>query len=419
MNDFINNSGIIANYYNDSNNNPIVKVVEETQKVNPLSNTIQLLEIPSPTSSVVILNKSMIRVWNKDDVVNSNHYYVDEQNGFIHFHPSQATSQTSLKYGSIGCVMLSAGRIYTDLDSNGNVTQTLQDIIANGYAAIEAISTLGDATVIILQLKEDIKTARDLHEILDRDIQLGTPLSNDLSANVPLAQQVDVSLKEIVPQAITVNTALATNIDEGEIVGTHLQEIIDSAANINNLVLSTDNKNFTITSSQWVLQGDGKYAYEWNHTLNSQNLMFSAYEITSNGKESISVKYIMVSNSRVKFISDTKKDIIIIASGKYYGGVVATLSTFTTDDLIEGINNKYCKYVLISIPSASFVVSADGLYDATVTHNLNTSKFINKTLYYGDKEVLCDIQKVDSNKLTITVDEQNNYTLVLCYGSGM
>jgi hypothetical protein len=153
-------------YYLDDNI-PVSKIVTEEQQINLLKNTIVVDGIIDRATKVVVLNKTMTEVFSIEEIGDASKYFVDVEQNTLHFHPSLAGQTIEYQYGSLGTELISANKIYTNLDSKGNVTELLSNIIESGNAAIDTIKTLGDASIIINSLKNDISEGKTEEILLE------------------------------------------------------------------------------------------------------------------------------------------------------------------------------------------------------------------------------------------------------------
>lgn len=70
----------------------------------------------------------------------SSQFLVDYQFGFVTFNQSKNNTVVTATYLGTGVVLTSANRVYTQTDADGNVTQTLQDLV-------DAIQQISGSTI--------------------------------------------------------------------------------------------------------------------------------------------------------------------------------------------------------------------------------------------------------------------------------
>lgn len=114
-------------WYRDVNGNK-TSVLRTNESHVVVNNYIVLMEIPDEYYKVQIEGMSEIP-WDKP-ITNPNQFKVFYTVGWIEFHPSMEASNVLIKqYYSKGICYIPASRIYTELDNNGNVTETMQKYV--------------------------------------------------------------------------------------------------------------------------------------------------------------------------------------------------------------------------------------------------------------------------------------------------
>lgn len=127
----------ITKYRTGTSEDPFIPVTE-TKKV--INGQILLNEIPVFTNKVKIEN--MFEVPNSDtDELQEGEYRVDYLEGILFFHPTSEGSAYTISYMGRGNHYLSAARIWTQ-ENEGEVVETLKDIILTGTEAIQNIEEL-------------------------------------------------------------------------------------------------------------------------------------------------------------------------------------------------------------------------------------------------------------------------------------
>lgn len=222
---------------------------------------MMLEEIPSEYHRVTI--KGYNEVLNLNDIKNENDFYVDYTNNYIYFHKSKMGQTITVDdYYGIGLNFIGASRIIVRSNVTEDVIETLEDLIEQAKLCLEAITTLGGATEVIEQLKEDTETGR----------------------------KVDKQLKE------TIKSGEAT-----------VQAIKD-----------TGNKSFIVNKTDWTSTTNG-YKYTLTHNLQSINLHVSMIDLTDNMAYPSQYKIIDVNKIEVYAMEKIKANVVI--SAKYYNGL--------------------------------------------------------------------------------------------------
>ena len=172
---------IVCQYYKDKNGNPMSYHIRRKHQISPKNYQIQLDGIPDEYRGVEVIEPiGLYRVYNADEITEDSYWVRDDGNVF--FHESRACQNVMLDYYSIGLPVVGAGRIYTLLDEEGNVIETLEDILKKGKTVIEALKTINDVIVVIDELKTSIYQGTKVVNTLDKTIEDGYILLAKLNA---------------------------------------------------------------------------------------------------------------------------------------------------------------------------------------------------------------------------------------------
>lgn len=304
-------NGVITNYYKDlSTGRPIVKIKTEKQTVNSLKNVIQLMETPDEQERVTIADSTdMVEVDNYEDLTEENQYWVDYKNplGNIYFHPGKKAQTYNIKYGSKGYTLISANKIFTKLDEDGNVVEVLSDILEQGRDIIDELLILGGGVQVFYKLQQAIADGNELHTNLQSDISTGTTLNESLKVEIPKAQTIEPKLKEQNVEANRILPLLTEQNEQAVINHNNLQEDIANTSEIIDKINAIGKDFITITPSMWSVSADeeGNYNYVWNHNLNTKNIILQCYIVNTDGsEESALTPYSIVDNNNIKVLND-------------------------------------------------------------------------------------------------------------------
>lgn len=172
---------IVCQYYKDKNGNPMSYHIRRRHQISPKNYQIQLDGIPDEYRGIEVIEPlGLYRVYNADEITEDSYWVRDDGN--IFFHESRACQNVMLDYYSIGLPVVGAGRIYTLLDEEGNVIETLEDILKKGKTVIEALKTMNDVIVVINDLKTSIYEGIKVVNTLDATIDEGYKLLAKLNA---------------------------------------------------------------------------------------------------------------------------------------------------------------------------------------------------------------------------------------------
>lgn len=340
-------NGVITNYYKDlSTGRPIVKIKTEKQTVNSLKNVIQLMETPDEQERVTIVDSTdMVEVDNYEDLTEENQYWVDYKNplGNIYFHPSKKAQTYNIKYGSKGYTLISANKIFTKLDEDGNVVEVLSDILEQGRDIIDELLILGGGAQVFYKLQQAIADGSELHTNLQSDISTGTPLDESLKVEIPKAQVIEPKLKEQNVEANRILPLLTTQNEQAVVNHGHLQEDIANTGEIVDKIKTTGNASFIVEVNDWTTSDDPNWSYMYtlSTSLHSSDLVFKTQEITTKGFEDCLLYSIVKDANTIAFYTDNNIRTKIVVNARQYGGIIQDFSVVNTDLISEGASNKY------------------------------------------------------------------------------
>lgn len=335
-------NGVITNYYKDlSTGRPIVKIKTEKQTVNSLKNVIQLIETPDEQERVTIVDSTdMVEVDNYEDLTEENQYWVDYKNplGNIYFHPSKKAQTYNIKYGSKGYTLISANKIFTKLDEDGNVVEVLSDILEQGRDIIDELLILGGGVQVFYKLQQAIADGSELHTNLQSDISTGQPLHTQLRKDINDANTFKDQLNEDVADGKILDESLKVQNPRAEQNLANLnQAMTDCADDIANIT-KTDNGVAIVTTENWgSVDSEGFYHCTVTHTANSKDLNLDIFDYTNNIQgESVFVTVTPLTNTTFKVSSIENTPIKIVFASGYYGGYTST----NTRDAINSLENE-------------------------------------------------------------------------------
>lgn len=227
---------IITKYNRDINGNPTTNHIIRRHTVSSENYQVVLDFIPSESLGVRILEpENIYQIYNSDELVEGT-FYVDNISGKVFFDKTMSSKDVLIDYYSIGLEMIGCERIYTCIAPNGDVLETLGDILNGGKEVLEALKTMGDIVVVIEELKENIKIGNDVYERLGSTIDVATKLLQDLTAkNTEVRQTItDAETKKQEVITITNNAEkkkqeVNTTISNADAKKRELESTINSA----------------------------------------------------------------------------------------------------------------------------------------------------------------------------------------------
>lgn len=164
--------GWIEQAYKNEQGVPVTVNRTEFHTISPINSAVQLTEIPDKYYGVEFRLKdntiNLERVYNLDDLVTKQNAYYIGKNNMIYCSTNLIGKEVQVSYQGMGKTIINCNMIYYR-DAINSVPRILEDLIDAGYRAIDALATIGNAVLIIEQLKEDIKTGNALHQTLASD----------------------------------------------------------------------------------------------------------------------------------------------------------------------------------------------------------------------------------------------------------
>lgn len=233
-----NSTDIKTEYFLDKNGDPSpIDVQYEKHNINP-NGLVQLRNIPSIHTVFNITTKNGINVikYNKvDKIVNQTDFTVDYPNGLLTFHSSQISKEIQVSYtNAIGRLSISSDRIFTKIDNQGNIVQTLNTLIEEGMEVLSNLETIGGANKIINELKGYVDSAKGL------------------STTIIEGSNTNNNLKKTDETARTTNSTLNSTITNADGKIQEMTEWVNKngdVVNLNNRVTTTEGKLNIVSAS--------------------------------------------------------------------------------------------------------------------------------------------------------------------------
>ena len=241
----------------------------------------------------------------------TNECQIDKENNLMFFHRSQKECNISVSYYSIGVGMLSTALIYTHMDSNERVTETLFDLTRKCQKELDRVSTVNDAEQLKIELRSYIDTLLELMRLY------------------PNPQEIIDNLNELVGLADELKIDLNISIEEAKRLMDELKE--------------GSNKAKVISPVDWVSVGEGRYKYEYNHGLGTMNLIIETAQLVNNVITGSTSDYeIPTANKVVFYTSDNTITLRAIVNASYYMGTGGGSSEGTVvvnaDNVLDGVD---------------------------------------------------------------------------------
>ena len=117
-----------------------------------------LNEIPSRNHDIYISGYN--QVFNQDEIINENDFWVDYIHGLIYFHESKMGQKITIdEYFGLGNMLIDATRVVTKCDDKGNIVQVLEDLLE---AYPNLIVKLEEAIVMCDRLELNMEKLNEL-----------------------------------------------------------------------------------------------------------------------------------------------------------------------------------------------------------------------------------------------------------------
>ena len=298
---------------------------------------VSLINYIQTTDDVMDASYSLMNMVNDNVIVlQEDEYKVDYNEGKVWVNANLEGKYLSINYWGIGHSLIHLSRVYTSLDDKGNVVETLEMLIDEGYKALKFIgdypTALEEGKVIV----SIINNAATLREDIQKLIENGTLLENDLlQANNTARTYLD-TLAQLIPESEVLRSDLSSLIEEGTILNNNLSETVESGSellvktaganqtliylreaitNSDNLVNELnkhDNMIATFKISNW----SDNNTISWTHNLNSVSLIIAFYD---NEDRKIDLDYKIENNNQITFTHHTPIEFKAVVNIAYRG----------------------------------------------------------------------------------------------------
>lgn len=241
------NAGVITKRnFNQHGQVEAVKIENETHTI--MKNRIVLNQLPSTYYRIQIDGM-------KENLGTGNNLEKDEfrvvyESGMIFFNTSMEGQEITItQYYGIGMEMIPTSRIYIGTKEDGNITNTLYDMIKVGTNSITALQEVGgvlaDGKATAQRLETDTANANTINDTL-----VNTTIPTGKSTNDTLNNTIDKANTE----NNTVNTTISNAKDEDSVLNTTIDnaKAEDSVLNttISNAKQENDTLNTTISNAK-------------------------------------------------------------------------------------------------------------------------------------------------------------------------
>lgn len=239
--DIFPDTGIITKpNYNQYGQVNAVSIKNEVHTV--VRNRIILNQIPSSYYRVNIAGYQEIIT---NQTLKGNQFKVNYASGIIFFPPSEEGNEITItEYYGTGIEMIPASRIYLGTNEDGNITNTLYDMIKVGTNSIIALNKVGGV----------LKTGDALAERIETDISNANTINNTIeNTTIPLFKASNTTLTNTINEANTENSTLSNTISQATTENITLTNTINSAKveneTLSNTIASATSENTTLVGT--------------------------------------------------------------------------------------------------------------------------------------------------------------------------
>lgn len=157
--------GWIEQAYENEQGIPVVADRIEHHTISPINSAVQLTEIPDKYYGIEFRLKdstvNLKRLYNLDEIATSTNSYYIGKNNMIYCSTNLIGKQIEVSYKGMGKTIMNCNMIYYR-DAINSTPRILEDLIDSGYKAIDALATVGNASIILEDLKRTIEEAKKL-----------------------------------------------------------------------------------------------------------------------------------------------------------------------------------------------------------------------------------------------------------------
>ncbi|MVP00797.1 hypothetical protein [Paenibacillus lutrae] len=176
--------------------------VERTESWTVANTVIPLHEIPSETHKVKISGYTEIRkeIFDRTRQLNEQEFYVNYQNGVVHFHSSREGETIVAQYKGRGVIQYPAERIYAHIGGNPDVVKNLQQIIEEALHKVTeahmAIGLVNEAIMRCNAASDDAHHAADQANLARDDAEQAAREARDAASLTKKIYKAPVRTKQ-------------------------------------------------------------------------------------------------------------------------------------------------------------------------------------------------------------------------------
>lgn len=305
-----------------------IDIFNEVLMVSKTTFTATLSRIPS--NRKIFISHGYTSLTEVDTEPNINEFKVDRNTGEILFNSAMAGEKLIVDYHAIGKFCVSADNVSTNVDSNGNVIETLEGYLQKNKEIIDSVNTIGDGATVFNQLEAHIESAKNLMG----NVIEGGNVNDKLVKTINNSKKADANLNESINSANTKITEMNEWVDQhGDIVNLdnrvdgvekHIPKIneqLETKANISDVAkissgtpLIVDSVSEMIDNTKnYVLESTGEI-YTWeNGNITQTTMIYQGTAIQENSVDLLEIS----EELRNTLTNKDKAELISVENGFY------------------------------------------------------------------------------------------------------
>lgn len=215
----------------DSKGNVITQEIETVSRINNDCVVRLAGKIQDRSRVEVILPEGLSETKNIDDI-GVDQYYVNYDYGVLIFNKKRIGEYSIVKAKCIGQTFLSDSKIFTEINNNGDVIETINDLIGRNERFFALIKDANELVELNEQIKVSIDSANAVHKKIFNDIVEGTALDDKLVEDIQNAKETNVTLNQTNSNAKEINSTLNNNIHSANDIHEKLQSEIPTGSDL-------------------------------------------------------------------------------------------------------------------------------------------------------------------------------------------
>lgn len=230
--------------------NKYARIVENEPHV-VTSGMFALTGLPDIQQRVVI--NGYVEIGDKDKIESSDEFKIDYTNGYVFMHSSKEGETINVaKYASRGVNYYPASRVYTGVNSFGEVTETLDDFLDKVDQVYDAATNLDESIAKGKQTKQELDTSistsvtrkGQLDASIDTSITKKDELDASINSSITRKNQLDESIVDSVVKKGELDNSISLSTNKKQEIDSSIQLSIVKKTELDSSIdISTTKKN--------------------------------------------------------------------------------------------------------------------------------------------------------------------------------